>query len=192
MTRFEADYYERFYGDGGVHDHEKIAHLASAVHGMCAWWDVEPRTVLDIGAGPGLWRDWYRDHHPGVKVTSTDVSEYACREFGHQHRDICQWRPRSKFDLVICHGVLQYPDDRSVTTAIENIAAACRHVLYLEIPTTSDFESVVDVTATDMQVHQRTGAWYRRRLDKHFVQAGAGLWVRRGGSVVLYELERTT
>ncbi|MFM9037122.1 MAG: class I SAM-dependent methyltransferase, partial [Actinomycetota bacterium] len=82
--------------------------------------------------------------------------------------------------------------DRSVTTAIENIAASCRHVLYLEIPTTSDFESVVDVTATDMQVHHRTGEWYRRRLDKHFVQAGAGLWVRRGGSVVLYELERTT
>lgn len=190
MTRFEAEYYDRFYGVDGVHDRDKLAHLASAVHGMCAWWDVTPRTVLDIGAGPGLWRDWYREQHPGVRVTSTDVSTYACATYGHQNRDICSWRPRTKYDLVICHGVLQYPDTPSVEAAIENIAAACRHVLYLEIPTTADFATIVDVDATDMQVHHRTGAWYRKRLEPHFVQAGAGLWVRKGGGVVLYELER--
>ncbi|MFM8564497.1 MAG: class I SAM-dependent methyltransferase [Acidimicrobiia bacterium] len=189
MVRFGADYYARFYGDGGVHDRDKIAHLASAVHGMCAWWDVEPVSVLDIGAGPGLWRDWYRENHPAVKVVSTDVSAHACLEYGHQQRDIAFWRPRSRFDLVICHGVLQYPDDGAASAAIDNIAAACRHVLYLEIPTTSDFASVVDTEATDMNVHHRTGPWYRRRLEAHFTQAGAGLWVRKGGGVVLYELE---
>ena len=191
MTRFGAEYYERFYGDGGVHDPRKIAHLASAVHRMCAWWDVEPASVLDVGAGPGMWRDWYRENHPAVKVVSTDISEHACREYGHQLRDIGAWRPRSRFDLVVCHGVLQYPDDKAVTAAIDNIAAACRHVLYLEIPTTADFESVVDPDATDMDVHHRSGDWYRRRLNEHFIQAGAGLWVRRGGGVTLYELERS-
>jgi SAM-dependent methyltransferase len=191
MTRFGSDYYRRFYGAGGVHDRDKIAHLATAVHAMCAWWDVEPTSVLDVGAGPGLWRDWYRDNHPDVKVVSTDVSEYACREFGHQHRDIASWRPRGRFDLVVCHGVLQYPSNSDVEGAIANIAAACRHVLYLEIPTTADFESVVDTDATDMDVHHRSGHWYRRRLDEHFIQAGAGLWIRRGGGVTLYELERS-
>jgi SAM-dependent methyltransferase len=158
---------------------------------MCAWWDVEPTSVLDVGAGPGLWRDWYRETHPSVKVVSTDVSEHACREYGHEHRDIASWRPRAKFDLVICHGVLQYPSNAEATAAIDNLAAACRHVMYLEVPTTSDFDSVVDPDATDMNVHHRSGDWYRRRLNEHFIQAGAGLWVRKGGGVALYELERS-
>jgi SAM-dependent methyltransferase len=173
-----------------VHDRRKIAQLASAVHGMCAWWGVAPRSVLDVGAGIGLWRDWYRDTHPRVKVVSTDVSEYACRKYGHEHHDIATWTPTRQFDLVICHGVLQYPDAASTTAAIANIAAACRHVLYLEVPTALDFRTIVDPDATDMDVHHRSGAWYRERLDEHFVQAGAGLWVRRGGGVLLYELER--
>jgi hypothetical protein len=63
--------------------------------------------------------------------------------------------------------------------------------MYLEVPTTSDFELVVDTDATDMNVHHRSGDWYRRRLNEHFVQAGAGLWVRKGGGVALYELERS-
>lgn len=191
MTRFGADYYRRFYGRGGVHDRRSIARLASAVHGMCAWWGVAPRSVLDVGAGPGLWRDWYRQEHPNVRVTSTDVSEYACEKFGHERRDIASWRPTRSFDLVICHGVLQYPSDDEVESAIENIAHACRHVLYLEVPTRADYRTIVDPAATDMDVNRRTGDWYRDRLEQHFIQAGAGLWARKGGNVLLYELERT-
>lgn len=188
---FGRDYYRRFYGQGGVHDRRRIAHLATSVHEMCAWWEVTPKSVLDVGAGPGLWRDWYRANHPRVKVVSTDVSEYACKKYGHEHRDIAEWTPKTPFDLVICHGVLQYPDDAAATRAIENIAAACRHVLYLEVPTTTDFRTIVDRDATDMNVHHRSADWYRRRLGQHFEQAGAGLWVRRGGGVLLYELERS-
>lgn len=191
MSQFNADYYKRFYGRGGVHDKKRIAQLGSAVHNMCAWWGVAPKSVLDIGAGPGLWRDWYRENFPNVRVTSTDVSEYACEKFGHQLSDISQWTPPRTFDLVICHGVLQYPDDASVEAAVENIATATRHVLYLEIPTLLDFQTIVDPSSTDMEVHQRPGDWYRELLDPYFVQAGAGLWVRRGGGVLLYELEGT-
>ena len=191
MSQFNADYYKRFYGRGGVHDKKRIAQLGSAVHNMCAWWGVAPKSVLDIGAGPGLWRDWYRENFPNVRVTSTDVSEYACEKFGHQLSDISQWTPPRTFDLVICHGVLQYPDDASVEAAVENIATATRHVLYLEIPTLLDFQTIVDPSSTDMEVHQRPGDWYRELLDPYFVQAGAGLWVRRGGNVLLYELEGT-
>ena len=190
MSRFDASYYKRFYGRGGVHDRRRIAQLASSVHNMCAWWGVAPRSVLDIGAGPGLWRDWYGENHPKVRHTSTDISDYACSKYGHQKRDIATWTPRRAFDLVICHGVLQYPDDSDVRSAVANIAAATRHVLYLEVPTTSDYAHVVDVDATDMDVHHRSGDWYRELLEPHFVQAGAGMWARRGGGVVLYELER--
>lgn len=191
MTRFGADYYRRFYGRGGVHDKNSIARLASAVHGLCSWWGVSPRSVLDVGAGPGLWRDWYQREHPKVRVVSTDVSEYACTKYGHEQRDIAAWRPAKPFDLVICHGVLQYPSDTDAESAIENLAHACRHVMYLEVPTRADYRTIVDPSATDMDVHQRTGDWYRARLERHFIQAGAGLWARKGGHVLLYELERT-
>ena len=191
MTRFGADYYRRFYGRGGVHDKNSIARLASAVHGLCSWWGVSPRSVLDVGAGPGLWRDWYQREHPKVRVVSTDVSEYACTKYGHEQRDIATWRPAKPFDLVICHGVLQYPSDTDAESAIENLAHACRHVMYLEVPTRADYRTIVDPSATDMDVHQRTGDWYRARLERHFIQAGAGLWARKGGHVLLYELELT-
>lgn len=188
MERFGAEYYQRFYGRGGVHDRRRIAHLASGVLGLCSWWGVRPRSVLDIGAGPGLWRNWFRDNHPSIRVTSTDVSDYACRTYGHLQRDIATWQPPRPFDLVVCHGVLQYLDDDQARAAIDNIAHGTRHVLYLEVPTSHDFATIVDSSATDMDVHRRSGAWYREHLSRFFVQAGAGLWVRHG-SVILYELE---
>lgn len=188
MSRFDAAYYRRFYGRHGVHDAERIAHLASAVHGMCAWWEVGPRSVLDVGAGVGLWRDWYREHHPTVRVTSIDVSEYACERWGHECHDIATWRPERPADLVICHGVLHYLPDGGAVAALANLAAATRYVLYLEAPTAHDLAEVVDPERTDMEVHARAGAWYRRRLAPHFRQAGAGLWVKRD-AVPLFELE---
>jgi trans-aconitate methyltransferase len=185
---FDAEYYRRFYGRHGVHDRRRLGHLATAVHEMCAWWGVRPRSVLDVGAGTGMWRDWYRLNHPNVRVVSIDNSVHACARFGHQRRDITSWRPARSFDLVICHSVLHYLDNSAATAAIGNVAAATRYVMYLELPTTDDLTHVVDRECTDLDVLARSGAWYRRRLDPHFRQAGAGLWVRRG-AVPLYELE---
>ncbi|MFZ9628609.1 MAG: class I SAM-dependent methyltransferase [Ilumatobacteraceae bacterium] len=186
--RFDAAYYRRFYGRGGVHDAERIAHLATGVHEMAAWWGIPIRSVLDVGAGTGMWRDWYHVTHPTVRVASIDVSDYACATWGHQRRDIAQWRPGRPFDLVVCHGVLHYIDNAHVEQAIVNLAAATRHVLYLELPTTADLRDIVDPDRTDLQAHRRTGTWYRRRLEVYFRQIGAGLWVPRGG-VPMFELE---
>ena len=186
---FDAKYYDRFYGRGSVHTAEQIDKLATGVHSLLAWWGVEVRSFLDVGAGPGYWRDWYRSRHPDVKVMSTDVSEYACSTYGHKLADIAQWTPPRRFDLVVCHSVLQYPDNAATRAAITNIAAGCRHFLYLEIPTTADFDDVVDPAATDMTVHRRSGAWYRRELGAFFRQVGGGLWLSRESPVPMYELE---
>lgn len=186
--RFDDAYYRRFYGDDGAHDPERIHHLATAVHGMCAWWGVEVGTVLDVGAGMGMWRDWYRTNHPHVRVRSLDVSEHACRTWGHEQLDIATWRPDEEFDLVICHSVLQYLDDAGALTAVGNLGAATGWVLYLEAPTAADLSELVDTERTDMDVHRRTGEWYRRALAPWFRQVGAGLWVRHD-TVPMYELE---
>jgi SAM-dependent methyltransferase len=191
VPRFDDGYYQRFYGELGAHDPERLAHLAAAVHEMCAWWGVPVQSVLDVGAGVGMWRDWYRREHPEVHVRSLDISEHACATWGHELRDIATWRPDAEYDLVICHSVLQYLPDALAVVAIEHLAAATRWVLYLEAPTGADLADLVDPERTDMDVHGRSAAWYHGVLDPFFQQVGAGLWITRG-TIPMYELEAAT
>jgi len=189
-STFDAAYYRRFYSDRPVHDRRRIGHLASGIVGLCRWWGIPIRSVLDIGAGPGLWRDWFATTLPSVRYTSTDVSEHACARYGHRQRDITTWTPTRQYDLVICQGVLQYLDNAGATAAITNLAAASRSMLYIEVPTSADRVDVVDPDLTDLDIFWRTGMWYRKRLGEHFVEIGAGLHYARSAPVVFYELER--
>jgi SAM-dependent methyltransferase len=189
-ARFDSRYYRRFYrGPPRAHGRREIAHLVDGVLGLCRWWGVPVRTVLDVGAGPGFWRDCLSDRRPAVTYVGIDVSDYACRTFGHHHADIATYRPRRQFDLTICQGVLQYLDDDTATAAVDNLARLTRSLLYLEVPTMNDFRYVVDAERTDLAVHRRSGAWYRERLAPHFVELGCGLHYSRRGPVPFYELE---
>jgi len=188
--RFDDAYYRRHYqGPDRVHSASQVGRLAAGVAGLAAWLGVEVGSVLEVGAGPGHWRAWFRRHRPAVRYVSTDVSPWACRRWGHARRDISAWRPRSPFDLVVCQGVLQYLDDAAATRAIGNLAAGCRGLLYLEAVTRHDLDEVVDANRTDTSIHARTGGWYRARLDPHFAQVGAGIWASRSAGIPLYELE---
>lgn len=187
--RFDAAYFRRYYrGAGRVHDARALAPLVKGVCGLAAWLGVEVRAVLDVGAGTGLWRGLLRRQLPAARYRSVDVSAHACARWGHEQRDISRWRARERFDLVICHGVLQYLGDREAEQAIENLGAMCRGLLYLEAITRGDL-AVIDRARTDTEIHLRTGAWYRARLGRHLAQVGAGLWAARKGPVLLYELE---
>ena len=172
-----------------MHSRRKIETLASAVHQLCNWWDVQVRSVLDVGAGVGYWSDWYRNSHPSTKIVSVDVSEHACKKYGHERCDISSWTPQRKFDLVICQSVLQYLDDQAARSAIKNLAGATKNVLFFEVPTKNDLRHNVDRKVTDFEIYSRSGLWYRHELNKYFKQAGAGLWVIKSSNIVLYELE---
>ena len=188
--KFDRSYFERYYGKQPIHTVNEIAHLATAVHEMLAWWAAPVRSVLEVGAGRGDWSNWYRTLHPTVRVTSTDVSEHSCATFGHKRRDIAQWAPKRPFDLVICTDVLQYLDDRAATRALRNLTTATRTCLYFDALTSFDAKHTVERSKTDLNATLRTGDWYRQRLSRGFTQAGAGLWIRKGSTVVLHELER--
>ncbi|HXN55345.1 MAG TPA: class I SAM-dependent methyltransferase [Myxococcales bacterium] len=188
--RFDAAYFRRFYGARGrVHGPREIAQLARGLTGLAAWLGQPIASVLDVGAGIGLWRDWFARWRPSVHYRSTDVSAYACRAYGHERRDIATFRARERFDLIICHGVLQYLDDKGAARAIENIAAMSRGLVYLEVITRGDLRAVCDLDATDTAIHRRTAGWYRARLRPHFQQVGAGLFASRRSGLRFYELE---
>ncbi|MEI6225846.1 MAG: class I SAM-dependent methyltransferase [Deltaproteobacteria bacterium] len=188
--RFDEAYYRRHYrGPDRVHSASQVGRLASGVAGLADWLGVDLRAVLEVGAGPGFWRAWFRRHRPAVRYVSTDASPFACKRYGHLLRDVSAWRPRGRFDLVVCQGVLQYLDDARAGRAIANLAAASRGLLYLEAVTRHDLDEVLDAERSDTEIHARTGDWYRAALDPHFVQVGAGLWAVRSAGIPLYELE---
>ena len=189
-STFDESYFKRFYAGTPVHSRKKIEDLAAAVHSLCSWWDVSIRSVFDVGAGLGYWRDWYASNYPGIEVRSVDVSEHACKKFGHELRDISAWKPARSFDLVVCQSVLQYLPNSQAAAAIDNLAAVTKKVMYLEVPTTRDLKHVVDKRSTDLDIYSRSGDWYRSRLRRHFVHSGAGLWVAKRSNISLYEFER--
>lgn len=124
-----------------------------------------------------------------MRYRSIDVSPYACARYGHERRDISRWRARRRFDLVVCHSVLQYLEDAAAERAIRNIGAMCGGMLYLEAITRADV-AILDFERTDTAVHLRSAAWYRDRLSRDLVQVGGGLWAARRGPARLYALER--
>lgn len=188
--RFDAAYFRRYYhGPDRTHTRRELAPLVKGVCGLSTWLGAELRTVLDVGAGTGIWRGLLRRQLPGVRYRSVDVSPWACARYGHEQRDISRWRARERFDLVVCHSVLQYLDDRAAERAIRNIAAMCGGVLYLEAITRADLP-LLDLEKTDTIMHLRPESWYRARLSRSLVQVGGGLWAARRGPVRLYALER--
>jgi SAM-dependent methyltransferase len=189
---FDAAYYQRFYESRRtrVYGPEEVAKLAHGVTGFIGWFGGDLRSVLDVGAGSGLWRDWFKENLPAVKYRSTDISPYACERYGHELRDIATWRSKEKYDLVICQGVLPYLEEAPCAAALENIAAMTRGFLYLEAVTQRDLEQVCDLEKTDRMLKPRPKAWYLERLKPHYRRLGCGLWYRKSGPIGFYELER--
>ncbi len=189
---FDAAYFRRYYESrrSRVYGSEQIDHLARGVTGLIRWFGGEIEQVLDVGAGIGLWGAWFSANLPAARYRSIDVSDYACTTYGHERRDISRWRARSKFDLVVCQGVLPYLDDEACARAIANMAAMCRGFLYVEAITSRDLRDVCDRTKTDVSVRSRPAAFYRGHLRAHFESLGCGLHHVQGGDKLFYDLER--
>lgn len=190
---FDEAYYRRYYLDPStrVDDAAHHALLVQGVVSMIEYFGVELRSVLDVGAGIGRWGDWLRKHRPRASVISTEMDPAVCARYGHERRDIAQWRSNKRFDLVVCQGVLPYLDDAAAARAIDNLGAMSRGFLYLEAITRRDLREVCDMERTDGRVHHRTGAWYEKRLAKHYRRVGAGLFYAHRGPLQFYELEAT-
>jgi len=100
-----------------------------------------------------------------------------------------EYEVKRSYDLVICHDVLQYLDDKAAGRAIDKLASLSHRALLFGVLTREDWEHNCDQTLTDSNAHLRSTAWYRRRLGAHFRNAGGGLYIKRDASVVLFSLE---
>jgi hypothetical protein len=116
-------------------------------------------------------------------------SEYLCAQLGWVHGSVVDFASRHPFDLVVCHDVLQYLTHADAERAIDNLGRLSRGALYLGVLSREDWERNCDRERTDEEVVLRSARWYRRRLARHFVNAGGGLFLKHDAPVVLWSLE---
>lgn len=190
-ARFDQAYYDRFYlsSKSRVTSADEHAHLARFVFEFSKHNGIEIQSVLDVGAGIGLWKRWIEKNAKKVAYRGTEVSDAMCKEYGFEKRDIARWRDRELYDLIVCQGVLQYLPDPDVAPAIANLAAMSKGLVYLEITTRLDLKERCDTERTDLDIFVRNGSYYRTILQKHFLQIGAGLWWSKEYTPPFFELE---
>jgi predicted TPR repeat methyltransferase len=148
------------------------------------------RSILDVGCGLGLMRKQLVRRLPGARYTGLEFSPYLCDRFGWVQGSVATFDPGRCYDLVICYDVLQYLTSRQAAAAIRNLARLCSGALHFGVLTQEDWDLYCDQRITDREVHLRPGRWYRTRLAESFINAGSGMFVRRGAPIHLWELEQ--
>lgn len=191
MRKFDLDFFRRFYLDPktAAVSREEMTARAQFIAAFADYLELPIRRILDAGCGLGLMRPTFRRMFPKARYVGLEASEYVCGEFGWTRGSIESWKSAQPFDIVICYDVLQYLADRDAERALANLARLCRGLLYFSALTREDWLYHCDRKRTDRDVILRPAAWYRRRLARHFHEAGAALWVRRGAPATLWSLE---
>jgi len=167
-----------------------MARRADLVAAFVRHGELRVRSILDVGCGLGLMRRQLERHFPRARYTGLEVSEYLCRKHGWAQGSIATFDSARAYDLVICYDVLQYLQARPAAAALRNLARLCTGVLHFGALTQEDWELYCDKRRTDRNVHVRPGDWYRRRLARAFINAGSGMFVRRGAPLHLWELDQ--
>jgi len=176
---FDARYYSKWYGED-LATRQYIADKAARfVLSYVEYMDTSIVTVLDVGCGLGLWKKALLKLDGRIRYTGVELSTHLCRKLGWERGDVRTYAPRRPFDLVICQAVLQYLPDEECERAIRNLGRMSRRFLYLEVLTAADAKEICAPEGTDFDVHTREAAWYARRIAKHFVNLGGGLYAKR-------------
>ena len=191
MTEFGSDYFRRFYFDRRtrVTTPLEMQRRATLMIALLDQAQIPVRRILDAGCGIGLLRKPFARLLPRARYTGLEHSEYLCRRYGWRHGSVTDFAPRASFDLVVCYDVLQYLSDRDAARAIANLARLSHAAVYVSALTTRDWRANCDKTLTDRDVHLRPAAWYARRLRRAFRYVGCGVWLKKGVTPLLWEME---
>ena len=191
--QFGAEYFRKFYLNPAtrVVTRAEMQSRAALIAAVLRQAQIPVRRILDAGCGIGLLRAPFAAVLPRARYTGLEYSEYLCKRYGWTRGSIADYASRTPFDLVVCYDVLQYLDDAAASAALANCAQLSRAALYVSALTSEDWRDNCDRALTDRSVHLRSGAWYRKRLGKNFDYLGFGLWLRRGVTAILWEMERS-
>ena len=113
--RFDAEFFRRYYGDPDtrVADEDDAERIGGLIGGIVRYMELPVRTILDAGCGIGMLREPLLRHFPGASYEGLEYSTYLCGEHGWTQGSVADHVSPAPYDLVVCHDVLQYLDDRS-------------------------------------------------------------------------------
>jgi 2-polyprenyl-3-methyl-5-hydroxy-6-metoxy-1,4-benzoquinol methylase len=150
------------------------------------------RSVLDIGAGEGVWGAQLRRMRPGIRYLGLDPSEWVVARHGKRRNirlgsfeELHKLQLGRGYDLIVCADVLQYVADAPLKRGVRRIASLLRGVAFLEAYTTADeMEGDLD------DWHSRSKSRYRRIFaDAGLVACGVHCYLAREAAVNAVELE---
>jgi 2-polyprenyl-3-methyl-5-hydroxy-6-metoxy-1,4-benzoquinol methylase len=190
--QFGAEYFRKFYLDPAtrVVTRAEMQRRAELIAMVLRQIQVPVRRILDAGAGIGLLQKPFAKVLPRARYTGLEFSGYLCKRYGWVHGSVADYAAREEFDLLVCYDVLQYLDDAAAKAAIRNFSRLTRAALYVSALTAEDWRDNCDRSLTDRDVHLRPGAWYRRLLRRQFHYIGFGVWLRKGVTAILWDMER--
>lgn len=190
---FDAAYFRRFYLNAAtrVTSAAAMRDRARLIAALLRHAQIPVRSILDAGCGLGLLQKPFAEFLPRARYSGIEVSVYLCARHGWRAASVTDFKPRTPYDLVVCYDVLQYLPERAAARAIANLGRLSRAAVYVSALTREDWRANCDRALTDRAVHLRAGAWYQRRLKRHFHYLGAGVWLRKEVTPILWEMERS-
>ena len=190
---FDKAYYDRYYRNPATRSATPLAaaRQAAFISGYLRYLEVPVRRILDIGCGLGRVLTAMSDQYPNARTQGVEYSGYICERYGWTQGSVVDYKSKSPFDLVICNDVLAYTDEQACAAAINNLASLSRAALFLGVLTKEDWV-LCDQERTDPDQYLRTKAWYQKRLQRHFVNVGGGLYLKKPLEFPVWTLDRLT
>jgi SAM-dependent methyltransferase len=176
--RYDAAYFDKWYRDPR-HRVKSPAELDRQVRFTLSTaeflLDQAVRSVLDVGSGEGQWNPALRKLRPAIRYVGVDPSEYAVSRFGERRNlrlgrigELESLALPGPFDLIVCCGVLNYLDARTLKRGVRELAELSNGMLYLELFTAED-----RIEGDTTWPAPRPAAWYRRVMrDAGLVPCG--------------------
>ena len=194
--RYDRAYYDRWYRRprtrvSSTESRSRKVHFAVSVAEYVLQRPI--RSVLDIGAGEGLWYPLLRRMRPNVRYVGVDPSEYAVKRFGKSRHlrlgdfgSLHRMRLPSNQDLIICSDVLQYVEDSELARGLRRIQRLLGGIAYIEAYASGD-DMIGDMDGW----HFRPASFYRRVFQEAgFTRCGLHCYAGRAASRALLAMER--
>ncbi|MFT4560666.1 MAG: 2-polyprenyl-3-methyl-5-hydroxy-6-metoxy-1,4-benzoquinol methylase [Gammaproteobacteria bacterium] len=191
VKKFDEAYYARYYGDRNtrVAEPSYFNNLARYLGAYTRLLGLKVGSIVDLGCGVGTLKLPLLGRFPKATYTGVDISEYACVTYGWERAAVSEYSSPEKFDLVVCHDVVQYLNDKEAKAAIKNFNSLCKDILYFSVLTEEDYVENCDQSRTDSAVNLRTTDWYRPKLQRYFRNLGGGVYLSRDSEIAIYALE---
>jgi SAM-dependent methyltransferase len=164
---YDEAYFARWYHDPRtrVHTPDSVRRKVRMVVSVTEYFlGRKLRSVLDVGAGEGVWRREIRRLRPEIRYLGIDPSRYVVARFGRRRNirlgsfeDLPTLALGRGHDLIVCADMLQYVPDAALRRGVRQLASILGGVAFLEAYTSGD-----DMEGDLDGWHQRSKTKYRR------------------------------